>query len=1004
MGLLDLFKRSNSSEGNQLVVRWQLDPAEGVDFIVPSQALDQASREYSKHPLFIYQTAALRQVHEQGLAIARPEMYSIKSEDFVEFEDDFYEIFDLPEHESFAIELKLSGNSTRSDFTVNATLVLEDGQRLTSFQIAGPLLQLGHDIFRRLERTEYAALSAINHHQNLANHEKTEFENLTLIKTLQDCRSQGLAIDLAQFSRLDIIKADKIGVAATAMRDGSLMLSPTFGASLEQAEVETRLGQLAEDGDTSLRVKNKFVLFNEASKEAVAEILTNRRIAPEQVEAFLQNPGSFINASLIDLDTGFSLRVLGAEVFEHKYFGEIESNSQDWFGLEEANSPAVGLTQVVELTHSEAVLEELAELITDAHSHNAQIIEHESRKISLEDAEDPLALIERKIEWLREQSTEEELDAENTLSSESQFDEQPQKAVVGIESNDLELEFSGKFANQNFDPQSESFRTDNLKRLPFQHQTDGIRWLLEHLSKSSQYESGGALLADDMGLGKTFMTLVAIGESIERQKNEGITPKPTLIVAPLSLLENWKDEVFKTFKESPFDDIVVLQADNQLNQFKIRGSRGETLQNLAEDEGSFKGIRFALKVGPDFGPARLDQPNRLVLATYQTLRDYQFSLGRIDWGIVTFDEAQNIKNPNAMQSRAAKALKADFKLLATGTPVENSLKDFWCLMDTCTPGLLGSWQEFRNSYIEPIVAGGEDSDIKNSIGSALRKAVGEFMLRRTKEECLDGLPEKTIWAGVSPTADQRLDPSLLVPMPQAQEEAYDEVLEVMRALDPVSRAFEALSALNKLRVISLHPILYKSDSKFRKPNLGDIEDSAKFQSVFRCLEAIKLNEEKAIIFAISKAAQRLIAALVTFKYGIEVSILNGDTKTQPSKSQDESRLGLIKKFENQQGFGVIVMSPVAAGVGLTVIGANHVIHLERHYNPAKEAQATDRVYRIGQERPVHVYLPMARHSTVPSFDERLHNLLKRKTELSASVMVPQVISDMDLINDLTATL
>src|SRR5690554_7084796 len=101
-------------------------------------------------------------------------------------------------------------------------------------------------------------------------------------------------------------------------------------------------------------------------------------------------------------------------------------------------------------------------------------------------------------------------------------------------------------------------------------------------------------------------------------------------------------------------------------------------------------------------------PARMVLTTYQTLRDYQFSLSRIDWSMVVFDEAQNLKNPNALATRAAKGLKSDFKLLATGTPVENSLKDFWCLMDTAIPGLLGAWQDFRGRYIAPILSASDD--------------------------------------------------------------------------------------------------------------------------------------------------------------------------------------------------------------------------------------------------------------------------------------------------------
>ena len=136
----------------------------------------------------------------------------------------------------------------------------------------------------------------------------------------------------------------------------------------------------------------------------------------------------------------------------------------------------------------------------------------------------------------------------------------------------------------------------------------------------------------------------------------------------MGLLDNWKDEVVKTFSDSPFNSIIRLQADADLKQYRLQGTRRETIQNLDVE---LEEIRYALKVGKEFGVERLDLPKRLVLTTYQTLRDYQFSLARIDWSIIIFDEAQNIKNPNSLSTVAAKALKARFELLATGTPVEN---------------------------------------------------------------------------------------------------------------------------------------------------------------------------------------------------------------------------------------------------------------------------------------------------------------------------------------------
>ena len=155
-------------------------------------------------------------------------------------------------------------------------------------------------------------------------------------------------------------------------------------------------------------------------------------------------------------------------------------------------------------------------------------------------------------------------------------------------------------------------------------------------------------------------------------------------------------------------------------------------------------------MGKVFGSDRLDLPERLVITTYQTLRYYQFSLCSIDWGVVVFDEAQNIKNPNSLQTRAAKGLKASFKLVTTGTPVENSLADFWCLMDTAYPGHLNSYQSFRKNYISPIIqcAGDEIEETRDRIGRELRRKVGCLMLRRLKEDNLEGLPEKRIFVGI----------------------------------------------------------------------------------------------------------------------------------------------------------------------------------------------------------------------------------------------------------------
>ena len=148
----------------------------------------------------------------------------------------------------------------------------------------------------------------------------------------------------------------------------------------------------------------------------------------------------------------------------------------------------------------------------------------------------------------------------------------------------------------------------------------------------------------------------------------------------------------------------------------------------------------------------------------------------------------------------------------------------------------------------------------------------------------------------------------------------------------------------------------------------------------------------------TKAVQAYVCALVTATFGIPVDTVNGDTKAVATKLDLDTRKRIIDRFQAGQGFGVIVMSPVAAGVGLTVVAANNVIHLERHWNPAKEAQATDRVYRIGQTRNVNVYMPMALHPNNRSFDLKLNSLLVNKIDLSDAVVAPSIVESSDLEN------
>ena len=598
------------------------------------------------------------------------------------------------------------------------------------------------------------------------------------------------------------------------------------------------------------------------------------------------------------------------------------------------------------------------------------------------------------------------------------MDEETDTMVLDVAPNDESLEFGSNDFPDVIDEESynREINFSSYNRTPFPHQEKGVRWILGLSGKSLKLEDKeestyGGLLADDMGLGKTYMALVAVSEYYKMCQALDVVERPVLVVAPLSLMETWQDEVKMTFKENPFEDVVVLQSDIDLKKFCQKGSSVELRQKtnaklLEESEGESipeDAIQYSLKVGKHFGQDRLDQPKRLVLTTYQTLRDYQFSLSRIDWSYVIFDEAQNIKNPNTLAARAAKGLKAKFKLLATGTPVENHLGDFWSLMDTACPGVLGGYQEFRKTYVTPIRQAQQEefSQIRLQVGKRLRDKVGVLMLRRLKEDNLDNLPAKIIHVGQkgSEGSNQQYNPLVESTMQGEQLNRYNTAIDVvLEAKQQGRKGNPVLAGLHQLREISLHPLLLNRGLLPPPRNAKETKElfdlSGKMQTLTGILDSIRQRDEKAIIFLINKRLQSFLKIALGRTYNINVDIINGDTKAvaKSSRGATETRKGLILRFEAQDGFGVIIMSPVAAGTGLTVVAANNVIHLERHWNPAKEDQATDRVYRIGQKRDVNVYLPILKHPEVNSFDVNLHSLLSSKVTLKDAVVTPDEVT------------
>jgi len=805
-----------------------------------------------------------------------------------------------------------------------------------------------------------------------------------------------------------------VGVTARQNPDNSWTLFPSFGDGSSQAELESRWNQLDLNDDNTgvMRVNNRIVVLEPERIKAVREVLQNRRIPREQVQDFIRSPSAFLDAALVNLDLGFSVRVEGVGRFVHMDFESGGDYKADWFREAELRQ----LVDIVnEVVQSREDGEELLRQVESAHGQGADSLNFRGHHIDIADHQGVQSAVRGRISRLADsdEATPEPLAKPDPVERFSK----ERLSILLKEADQLNQNLLEQATNAT-STVSHIADTQVLLRQPFPHQEQGIAWttglMRQALTGDSNdlYRLQGGLLADDMGLGKTFMALVAMNEYYRVQAELKGKMRPTLVVAPLSLLENWRDEVDLTFKQSPFKDIVILQSGADLNHFRIKGVGRESQQVAEIDEGSgylnTGAIRYSLHIGPDSGSKRLDQERRLILTTYQVLRDYQFSLCSIEWGMVIFDEAQNIKNPNTLQTRAAKGLRADFKLLATGTPVENSLGDFWCLMDTAQPGLLGDWEYFRERWVKPIQQASESerASARFEYGKSLRDAVGPFMLRRVKEDELKGLPSKTILSGVEggQNGAQQFEPSLSALMQGPQLLAYNDVIDSHRRaiMEGDGRAI-ALRTLAAMRKISLHPRLDNEMDLYAQNQAqvaGILQESGKLAALWSTLDSIRAGGEKVILFMITKKLQRLLKYWLDMTYGLNISIINGDTAAMPKKSDVLSRKQLIAQFEERAGFNILIMSPVAAGVGLTVVGANHVVHVERHWNPAKEAQASDRVYRIGQKRDVRVYLPALHHPEYDSFDVHLDRLLRGKIDLKDAVVTADVVSEQQMASSM----
>lgn len=509
------------------------------------------------------------------------------------------------------------------------------------------------------------------------------------------------------------------------------------------------------------------------------------------------------------------------------------------------------------------------------------------------------------------------------------------------------------------------------------HQLYGVAWF-QHLVSKAPVECRGALLADDMGLGKTLQILSVLGWYYETNPNA----VPSVIFAPKSLLDNWVREAEKFFTPS-FPELLVLYGD------ELR-SRKQPLA-LIDSQLQSKGIVELLQPGW-VGIAKV------IITTYETLTAFEFSFAKQPFAFVICDEAQRIKTPGTLVTLAAKKLKADFRVACTGTPVENSLADLWCLFDFVQPGLLGALEEFGKNYRRPIECQTEE---QRQALVRLQSTISPQTLRRTKASIASLLPKK--YFAVKAVTDNELHFKPLLGEQDRLEIAISEyqrviykgglkkLLEAAEESDSRKRAWMSFGVLHLMRAVCAEPYCLPG-TKFLVDKAGRVQhfaNSPKLRWLLEHLEVIRRAGEKAIIFTELRETQAALYYFLREIFGLKPFIINGNS---------QGRQAYIDKFSAHDGFDVIILSTLAAGAGLNVTAANHVFHFTRTWNPAKESQATDRAYRLGQGRDVYVYCPTVVADDFKTFEVRLDQLLKKKASLA-----DLALNDGELVSMLNGT-
>ena len=428
----------------------------------------------------------------------------------------------------------------------------------------------------------------------------------------------------------------------------------------------------------------------------------------------------------------------------------------------------------------------------------------------------------------------------------------------------------------------------------------------------------GACLADDMGLGKTIQVLALL--LVLRQQSNGARA-PSLLVAPASLLANWASEL-ERFAPSLK---AVIAHPSEMPAEDLKRMTPEKLRNVD-----------------------------VVITSYGSLLRLPW-IADVSWNLVVLDEAQAIKNASAKQTQAVKKLKAGVRFALTGTPIENRLGDRWSIFDFLDAGLLGSAKEFT-SFTKRLAA------LPHNPYRPLRELVRPYILRRLKTD-------KTVIADLPDKTEVKAFCQLSRKQAALYQEAVEELERRLKKVEGIERKGQVLAFLVRLKQICNHPSQWLGDGAWNP------EDSGKWARLREIVETIAAKQEKVLVFTQFRELTRPLEAFLGYVFGRPGLVLDGETEVRKRKD-------LVRRFQEEERIGFFVLSLKAGGSGLNLTAASHVVHFDRWWNPAVENQATDRAFRIGQNKNVLVHKFVCRGTV----EEKIDAMIEGKRQLSRNLL------------------